>query len=76
MADSKHSTTPTLHDEASQIFPDWFKAAMLLSMSYREADSTNGLLVYVLTVSQWAAHPTNGINQAPPLGPGDQNLGV
>jgi hypothetical protein len=49
---------------------------MLLSMSYREADSTNGLLVYVLTVSQWAAHPTNGINQAPPLGPGDQNLGV
>jgi hypothetical protein len=49
MADSTpHSimtTTPTPHGEASQIFPDRFKAAMPLSMGYREVDSTNGLLV-------------------------------
>ena len=51
--------TPTLHDDATRCYPDWFKGSMLVSMSYRDADGINGLLVYVLTAAQWAAHPTN-----------------
>ena len=51
--------TPTLDDDATRSYPDWFKGTMLVSMSCREADGINGLLVYVLTPAQWAAHPTN-----------------
>ena len=51
--------TPTLDDDATRCYPDWFKGSMLVSMSYRDADGINGLLVYVLTAAQWAAHPTN-----------------
>ena len=59
MSTPTKSITPTLTDEPSRNYPDWFKAAMLFAMSYREADPINGLLVYVLTLLQWAAHPTN-----------------
>ena len=66
MSTPTKSITPTLDDEPSRNYPDWFKAVMLLAMSYREADPVNGLLVYVLSLIQWAAHPTNIIT-GPPL---------
>ena len=59
--------TPTLDDNATRSYPDWFKGTMLVSMSYREADGINGLLVYVLTPAQWAAHPTNDQAAGPPV---------
>jgi hypothetical protein len=45
-------TIPTLDGDATRPYPDWFKGTMLVSMSYREADGINGLLVYVLTAAQ------------------------
>jgi hypothetical protein len=62
--------TPALDDDATRSYPDWFKGTILVSMSYREADGTNDLLVYVLTPAQWAAHPTNIQAAGPPVAGG------
>jgi hypothetical protein len=59
--------TPTLDGDSTRLYPDWFKGTMLVSMSYREADGVNGLLVYVLTAAQWANHPTNIQAVGPPM---------
>jgi hypothetical protein len=59
--------TPTLDDDSTRCYPDWFKGTMLVSMSYRDADGINGLLVYVLTPEQWATHPTNIQAAGPPM---------
>ena len=53
---------PTLDEQGSTRHPDWHKSTMLASVSYREADSTNGLLVCVLTAAAWQTHPTNIVN--------------
>jgi hypothetical protein len=59
--------TPTLDDDSTRCYPDWFKATMLVSMSCRDADGINGLLVHVLTPAQWANHPTNIAAADPPV---------